>query len=1184
MNRVAGVSVPMLVAGIFLLTSPATAATARFDHQSLAHVNEESSLLSKPANLEVKRVALVDALRTLRDRAGVDIAFSPNLLPHRIVSCRCARVTVDEALTRMLEGTGFDYFEMPLQIVIRPPQPSLAPPEPRARLASFTISPTRPRALHPPGRSAPPRQDFVAGLVLNAGVGQPVQGALVFVPGTESSAITNEEGRFRIGGLQGTTVTLQVQVIGYRTASVTVRVGDEGVQIMLEQTAIQLDEIVVGALGIDRAGRALGYAVARTTTDQLTINRTPNFINALQGRLAGVNISSMGTGPQGSSKVRIRGQSSFGANNSPLVVVNGVPIDNTNFGVFGDTDERGANRMSDSGDGLAGINPDDIVDMTVLKGAAASALYGARAKDGVIMITTRNRAAGGGVRIEYSSTFTTESALDYRDFQMEYGQGRDGVRPHLADGVLRSPESGVWSFGERFQPGMTQVVFGREVPYEPQPNQVRDFYRAGFNASQAVTVSQGGDNGGVSVSLSNLTSQAIEPGSDYRRNTANIGFTQRLAGRLTLSGNVNYSNEDRKNPPNVAAQDFTTSVVLYTLANSMPLSVLRDGAFTEQDDETRWSLFANRTNPFFALSRFENNTRDRVYGNVTGRLQLTDWLFAQARIGQDYWSRSQDYNTPTGAAAAGPAPVGFVNGEFAQDEFTMREFNADFLFGMNRTRGAVGLDVNVGGNVMRRRSERSNVLVQDFYSRGTYTLGNGRLLTPEFSLSQRQVNSLYGSAEVSYLDLLFLTGTLRNDWFSTLSPDNRRVLYPSLSASFVFTDALGAPNWLSFGKVRAAYAEAGSDTDVPPFADNLFYAINANLFRDQPLGSIAGNVVPNPDLRPMRLSEWELGVELTLFDHLTLDVGYYSRMSSDQIMNQQISNASGFTTQRINVGKSRNRGVELFAGGAPLTRGRFAWNASVNTAYNTSEVLDLGPGIDQITVGENSYGSGNFHGELRQVVGQPLNQLYGWGWLRDDQGRQVFDPVSGRPLRSETQLAFGGALPKWTGGITNSFDYRAVSLSFLVDFKLGHKMISSTHMNAVRHGLDPITLQGREQGCIVGDGVLPDGSVNTICAPIQAFWETIRTHRTAEQSVFNAGSWQLRQITLGYDFTRHLPPGFGIQGLRVNVVANNVAVLKKWVPHIHPDQNGIFSDANMGLESTGLPVTRGLGLNVNVRF
>lgn len=1016
-------------------------------------------------------------------------------------------------------------------------------------------------------------QQVVTGRVTDAQTGEALPGVNIVVDGTTTGTSTAADGTYELS-VPSLSATLRFSFIGYQALNEPIN-GRSQVNVALQAVAITGEDVVVTALGIDREARALGYSASRVSPREVTVNRTPNFINALQGKIAGVSVSQMGSGPQGSSKVRIRGQSSFGGNNSPLIVVDGIPIDNSTFGVSGDVSERGRHRNSDSGDGWSSINPDNIVDMTVLKGAAAAALYGSRAKDGVIMITTRNRAEGSGIQVELNSNMTMERPIDRRDYQMEYGQGEGGVRP-----TQPFPVSGQWSFGEKFEPGMTHILFdGVEVPYEPQRNQLREYYRNGTNMNNTLTVSQGGANGGFSLSFSNMYSESILPGSDYTRNTIGVGFTHNLTNLVTITGNLNYSNEDRVNPPNIAEQDYSP-VSIYNMANSMPMSLLKQYAFDEEGNEVAWSRFTNRTNPYFALSRFENNVRDRVFGNITARINLTDWLYLQGRIGQDYYVRNQEYNLPTGSQQQPPAPAGFFNGEYVRDNMNFRELNLDFLLGMNRTYRNFGIDVFVGGSQMYQHRERDNVLVLDFFSRGLYSVQNGRSLSPNHSFSERQVNSLYGSAEFSWLGLVYVTGTLRNDWFSTLSPEERSILYPSVTTSFIFSDAFSVPEWLTLGKIRASYAEVGSDTDVPPYSNNLFYSINNNFFNGAALGSISGATVPNPNLRPMRVSEWELGLELTLFDNLSVELAWYDKTSSDQILSQQIPNSSGFSSRRINVAEAKNQGVEMLLDFSPIRTQNFFWNFNFNAAYNTTKVIDLGSeyGIDEITVG-----NADFHGELRQVVGKPMNQLYGWGWLRDEQGRRVFDKNTGIPMRSTEQLSFGSSIPNWIGGISNSFNYKGVTLSMLVDFKLGHKMISGTHTNAYRHGLDKATLPGRAEGFVIGEGVNPDGSVNTTPAPVQSYYEAVRAHMISEESVFNAGSWQLRQITLGYDFAPLLP-GLGVRALRLSAVANNVAVLKSWVPHIHPDQNGIISDQRQGLEATGLPVTTGIGFNLNVQI
>lgn len=1112
--------------------------------------------VAQKITLDEQNVPLSTVINEIKRQSGYNFLYDAGaLLGAPKISIHVDGVTVSEALDQCLKG-------LPLGYVIRE----------NSVIISKRVSKQK--------QAGPPQQRQVGGRVTNE-QGEPLEGVSIKVKGATRGTTTDGEGRYTLNVSPNS--TLVFTYIGH--AEREVAVGNQAtINVTLSEDLQALGEVVVTALGIKREAKSLGYSTATATPEEVTVNRTSNFMNALQGKMAGVNITSMGSGTAGTSKIRIRGQSSFGGNNSPLIVVNGVPIDNTNFGARGDVSQRGSNRTSDGGDGLSSINPDDIESMTVLKGAAASALYGSRAKDGVIMITTKSRNLGTGIGLEYNSNFTHDTPLDYTDYQYEYGQGENGVRP-----TAPNPTSGQWSFGEKFEPGMTQILFdGVEVPYVPQRDHITNYYRNGYNFTNSVTLSSGGEFGGFNLSVSNMNSDAILPGSDYNRKTVNLGFTHTFAKKLTVSGNVNYSNELRRNPPNIAEQDYSP-VVIYNLANSMPLDLLKQYAMDENGNEYLWSRFTNRTNPYFALTRFDNIDRDRIFGNITARYNFTDWLYLQGRVGQDYYARDQEYNLPTGSQRQPPAPPGFVNGEYVQDVRHFREINADVLVNATRTFGDFGVNLTLGGNQMYRKLTNNNVLVDDFYTRGLYTLGNGRQLSPIYSITERQVNSVYGAAEVSYREFLYLNGTLRNDWFSTLSPENRSISYPSVTASFVFSQALrGAlPDWISFGKLRAAYAEVGSDTDVQPYSNSLFYFINPLQFAApdgtvKTLANINGSVVPNPNLRPMRVTEMEVGLEMQLFNNrVGFELTGYDKLSSDQILQAQISDASGYLNQLVNVGESRNRGLEMLVTGTPVVNDNFEWNASFNAAYNVTKVLNLGEDVsdDMITVG-----TGEFTGELRQVVGQPMGQLFGFGYLRDDQGRQVFDSGNGRPLRTPAQIAFGSALPLWVGGITNGFRYKDLSFSFLIDFKLGHKMISGTNFNAWRHGLHKGTLPGREENMVVGDGVNQDGQTNATASGLQAFYETVRSQNIAEQFVYNAGLWQLRQVTLGYDFSKLLTHVRFIDGLRLSVIVNNVAVLKKWVPNIHPDQFGFPSDNLVGLEATGLPITRSVGFNLNVKF
>ncbi len=1017
--------------------------------------------------------------------------------------------------------------------------------------------------------------------------GNPLPSVTIQEKGTNNGVLTDFDGNFNIDVASEESILIFTYV-GMKRVEQAVG-ANTILNIQMIEDAQSLDEVVVTALGIKKETRKLGYSVAQVDADEVNVNRSSNFMNSLQGKVAGVNVSALGTGPGGSSKVRIRGQSSISGTNNPLIVVNGVPIDNTSFGTNpGSTANENASSggvFADGGDGFSSINPDDIESMTILKGATGAALYGSRAKDGVIMITTKTRGQGKGIGITYNINVTNNTPLDFTDYQYEYGQGENGVRPTSAN-----PTSGQWSFGEKFQPGMTQILFdGIEVPYVPVYDRVRKFYRDGVDVTNSIGFSGGGDNGGFNLSLSNLESKGITPNNKFRRRTISLGVTQDLSDKINVTAHINYSNEENTNPPNVGQQDNTIPVSLYNLANSMPLDLLEANKFDAQGNEFVYSRFRNRTNPYFTLSeQFNNITRDRIFGNIALKYNILPWVFAQVRLGQDYWSRDQDYNGfPTGQASRGAAPEGFVNGTYTQEVRRFRETNLDFLISGNRQIGEdFEIGLNIGGNQMKRKSDLNRVDVTDFVIRDLYTVQNGRVKNPFYTLSESAVNSLYGSADVSYKGTFNLNATLRNDWFSTLSPVNRSILYPSVSLSYVFSNSFkDKPEWLTFAKVRAAYAEVGSDTDVPPYSDALFYNINSNLFANsngdlQPVAGANTTILPNPDLRPMRTKETEFGLDIRAFrSRVNLDLSVYRKSTFDQIIPAQISNSSGFISTLINSGESRSDGIEALLNFVPIKNTDFQWDFTLNASYNQTKVISLltdTPG-ERILVGNHI-----FNGFLYQVVGEEIGQLAGFGYKRDDQGRKVFGD-DGRALRTDDIQLFGSALPNWIGGITNGFRYKDFNLSFLIDFKLGNKMISGTNFNAVRHGLHKMTLPGRDTG-VIGDGVNEQGQPNTVATESQRYWEVVRSSQLIEPIVYNGGFWKLRQVTVGYDFKKFIPDNSPIKGVTLSLVANNLLMIKKWVDNIDPDSFGFSSDNVSGLESTGVPTTRSFGFNLNCKL
>ncbi|HVG16234.1 MAG TPA: TonB-dependent receptor plug domain-containing protein, partial [Chitinophagaceae bacterium] len=459
----------------------------------------------------------------------------------------------------------------------------------------------------------------VTGIVSDA-AGKPVSRATVTVKGTTRATVTNDAGNFSITA-SGSDV-LVFSSVGFTALEVPVN-GRSSMVINMAGGAQNLDEVVVTALGINRQSRSLGYAATNVKPEELTVNRTTNPINALQGKVAGVNISTLGTGPGGSSKIRIRGQSSINGGGSPLIVINGVPIDNQNFN-GGTTAGNGV--YADGGDGLSSINPDDIENMTVLKGAAASALYGSRAKDGVIMITTKTKGKSQGIGVTINSNYTNETPLDFTDYQYEYGQGENGNFPSSPN-----PTSGQWSFGKRFAPGLTDTLFNTPgIPYVAQPSHIKNFYRNGQNFSNTVSLESTGEKGGIHMSLNNTSNLGITPNNEFNRKVMNLGFNYNTSPKFSFAGNINYSREINRNPPNIANQDNSIPTTLYALANSLPLSLLEANKYNASGNEYVYSRFMNRTNPYWVLAeQFHNIKRDRIYGNVSAKYNILPWWWVQ---------------------------------------------------------------------------------------------------------------------------------------------------------------------------------------------------------------------------------------------------------------------------------------------------------------------------------------------------------------------------------------------------------------------------------------------------------------------------------------------------------------------------------------------------------------------------
>ncbi|MDU1889545.1 MAG: SusC/RagA family TonB-linked outer membrane protein [Dysgonomonas sp.] len=1027
--------------------------------------------------------------------------------------------------------------------------------------------------VHDNAEVAITQQDGRCTGVVKDEAGEAIIGASVAVKGTTNGTMTDIDGTFTLNNVKVGDV-IHVTYVGFLAQEITWN--GQPITFTLREDTLVLDEVVVTALGIKRQKRALGYSTTTVGGDEFTQARDINIGNALSGKIAGVSVTGNATGAGGSSRIIIRGNASLTGNNQPLYVIDGVPFDNTNLGSAGQWGGM------DMGDGLSNISPDDIANIQVLKGAAASALYGYRGGNGAILITTKSGQKGKPTSIEFNNNLTFNTIYDYRDFQKVYGQGLNGVRPSNASSA-RSSETSSW--GEKMDGGKAINFLGNEYKYSYTDNWDH-FYRTGINDAASLAVSGAADKYTYRFGISNMYDKSILPNSYISQQGINMNTTFDITSKLHLSVNANYVFEKSKGRANLSDGNGNTNASLLYRANSFDVRWLERGS-----PESDWGTTTDGkemiggtneyfNNPYWLQYRKTNDAnKNRLTGGITLKYDITDWLYAQGAITRDGYNMDFKQVQPMGAAADA---AGFMT-EYSK---TFSEINVNYLFGFDK---AITEEWNVsatfGGNRQRNITKQwiadgvRPFLVPDFPS--VNNVGN-RPFTKSYK--EYQVNSIYGTAELGYRNQVFLNLTGRNDWFSTLNPDSNNYFYPSVSLSWVFTDTFKTPDWFTFGKARASYASASNGTE--PYQNMLAYKLNDYKINGQNNATVNNEVSPNPNLKPVRISEWEGGLNLAFFDNrLSFDMAYYVKNTKDDIAKVSTSSASGFNLSIENVGEIRNSGFEFMVNAIPVKTNDFMWNTTFNIAHNDSEVKYLG-GADRLNIDGAASRSGNV--TVQNIVGESYGELVGYKYKRVN-GKIVYK--DGIAQRTDELQNLGSGVYNLTGGWRNDFTYRDWSLGFLIDFKFGAKLFSGTNYSLYSNGLHKNTLQGRENdpvGNIVGDGVMLDDEGNFVKNDVglsaQAYWRGIVSNNIAEEFVYNASFIKLRELTLGYSFPQSILSKMkGVKGLTLTLVGRNLWTIKKHTDNIDPES--AYNNTNgQGLELNGYPATRSIGFNLNVKF
>jgi TonB-linked SusC/RagA family outer membrane protein len=1017
--------------------------------------------------------------------------------------------------------------------------------------------------------------------------GAPLSAVSVIQEGSKTGSSSDDAGNYSITVSKENAVLLFSRV-GFFEKKESVS-GKTTIDVSLTVRPSPLDEVVVTGLGIKREAKKLGYSAETVKVNEMQQNRTTNFMASLEGKIAGLDVSPPSSGPGASTKIRIRGQSSFaGGGNTPLIVINGLPMDQ---GVQAADVANGL--ATDLGDNMQLVNPDDIESMTVLKGATAAAIYGSRAANGALIITTKSGSKNTGLGVEVTSNYASDEVLDFFNFQQEYGQGTNGNRP-TSTGTAQ--QSGQFGWGQRYDGVPTPQFDDVSRPYSPNKNRIKEFFRNGNSFTNTVAVSAGNNKGNFRASFTNQDANGIQPNNSYHKKIFNLGASQNINDKLSISVNINYTNERNVNPPLVGQQGQSMVNFITRMSSTIPLEALKNGAVNADGNEALTSGFGTTLiNPYWLMPRVFNKVlRDRFLGTATVRYNFAKWLYLQGRANLDFAVQNNQNNDPTGTAQN---PNGAYydnskttyNGSYTTGQSNTKNLNMDFLLGSNQTFGDFSVDLSAGGNLFNVTHRGLNQDVTSFIARDVYTIGNGTVRNQSQTYRERQINSLYAFGEFGWRNMVFVTVTGRNDWFSVLNPKNNSYFYPSVSGSFIFSEVLkGRTNWLNYGKLRASFANVGSENGIDVYNGRLTYGITSLPFGNYSLGVINQGDNPNPNIKPYSVREREVGLELKMFgSRVNLDVAYYQKKTVDQIVRTSNSVASGYNGKLDNVGALMNRGLELMLEVTPIKTPHFTWTSSFNTAMNRTEVLSIAPSINRLEVA-NWTGGNEFMGWLYYEVGKPINQIAGRSYKRNANG-DILLTADGK-LQSDGKInLYGGALPIYTGGWNNTFRYKKLSVLVHFDYKAGGKILSSTELNLLRQGHSEASLVGRREGenGVVFPGINETGpnagKPNTSAVYGQQFYADYRTHQIVDPFIFKSDYIKLRNITVSYDFTSLVNSKF-FKGLVLAASVRNAFLLHSHLPNVDPEAVSSSGDTRVGYEAVALPTTRTYGINLNVKF
>lgn len=1014
----------------------------------------------------------------------------------------------------------------------------------------------------------------ITGTVTGKDDGLPIPGVSVKIVGTQNGTSTDANGKYAIKLAAGA-ASIEFSSIGYLTQTSPIGSGNV-LNAALATDAQQLGEVVVTALGISREKKSLGYSATTLKSEDLTKARETNVLNALAGKAAGVRVNAQSGTLGGASKVVIRGVNSLDGG-YPLYVIDGLTVTESN--ALGGTTASNV----DFGNRIGDLSSDDIESMTVLKGAAATALYGARARDGAIIITTKRGKKGAPSAIDVNSSFRFENPLVLPEFQNEYAQGNKGV--------YQLTQTNGW--GPRIADVQNQTFpnfLGNQVNLQAYPNNVKDFFDTGTAVMNNISFSGAGDNSDYRVSFSSANEKGIIPQSKLDRYTLSLNAGKEFSPKLSSRFTGSYTNLKADGRP-AQSSNNTNAIVstIFSLPRTIDIGLLKNN-FEDKEAGTQIFLSPNRNgnNPYWVMEYNRNsNSVDRFTGTYNLTYKPLNWITISNNFGADIYTEKRQLLVRKGTA-------GFMDGRFTNFDLLSKQINDDLIatIEQNNLVKDFKFKLIVGGNINQRLNQSTNIDAVGLTVDQLYNYTNASSKNPTSIYTQRRLLGLYSALSVSYKDYLYLDVTGRNDWTSTLPIANRSYFYPSVSGSFVFSELLRDKNmdWLSYGKLRASWASVGSDLEAykldyqyDPISTVFLQYVSSTavVFPAGPISTAftAPKILPNPELKPQKQNSYELGAELKFLNNrIGIDFAFYNNLTKDQLIPIDVPIATGYFAKYVNAGAIRNKGIEIALNLVPVKTKDFNWNIDLNFGKNKQTVDELAPGLLQYSLASGYSGL-----SIKAAVGEPFG-LYGSKWLRDDNGRFIINAANGQKI-AKTNQRLGNIYADWTMGINNSFNYKGFNLSALIDIRKGGVFYSGTVANLRGSGLAKETGGDRAPVLVSGVNSLGGGqyqeNAKTMTAQDYWVWESSTTN--TEGNVFDAGFVKLREVSLSYAIpAKAFKSGF-IRGVQVGLEGRNLWLIKSHVPHVDPELN-FFGAGSVGegVEFNSIPTTRSFGMNLRL--